>query len=177
MMIGSYIYYHRYFARVLGAQQEGLITGCPRMWPDVEEVIIDLLASWGCVYFLLSGESWPLLARSLRLVHLFSVIGAWLSSLGLTSDKSTRGRLDSVIFLLRWNIGFKVVLSGSSECFGILLDCRAVLLEIGFKVEALIASDAVQTFFEENFLEIFLLVSESFRVIFRYNTRPPCLCK
>ena len=27
----------------------------------------------------------------------------------------------------------------------------------------------------ESFLEIFLLVSESFRVIFRYNTRPPCL--
>ena len=127
----------------------------------------------------LSGESGPLLVRPvlfLRLLQLSSVISAWLSPLGFTSDRSTRGRLDSVIFLLRCNIGFKVVLSGSSEYFGILLDCWAVLLEIGFKVEALIASDAVQTFFEENFLEIFLLVSESFRVIFRYNTRPPCLC-
>ena len=140
--------------------------------------MIDVLPSRSSVYFLLSGESGPLLARPLlflRLLQLSSVISARSSPLGLTSDRSTKGCLDSVIFLLRCNICFKAVLSGSSEYFGILWDCRAVVLEIGLKVEAL-ASDAVQTFFKENFLEIFLLVSESFRVIFRYNTRPPCLC-
>ena len=92
------------------------------------------------------------------------------------------------------HLDFKVVVfSGSSKCFGILssvvflqIDFKTswsckyfgilVALQIGFKVGAFVAFDAVQILLEENFLEIFLLVSESFRVIFRYNTRPPCLC-
>ena len=117
------------------------------MWqPDVEEVIVDLLTR-------------PLLFSS--------VLNTWpSSSLGLTSDCSpywnaTRGSLDSVNFLLRCKIGFKV----------------AVVVVV---VVASAAAAFVQTFLEdlqllESFLEIFLLVSESFRVIFRYNTRPPCL--
>ena len=89
------------------------------------------------------------------------------SSFGFTSDCSpywnaTRGSLDSVNFLLRCKIGFKV---------GVVVVVVVV---------ASAAAAFVQTFLEdlqllESFLEIFLLVSESFRVILRYNTRPPCL--
>ena len=91
------------------------------------------------------------------------------SSLGFTSDCSpywnaTRGSLDSVNFLLRCKIGFKV----------------AVVVVVVVVVVPSAAAAFVQSLLEElqlleSFLEIFLLVSESFRVIFRYNTRPPCL--
>ena len=90
------------------------------------------------------------------------------SSLGFTPDCSPywntiRGSLDSVNFLLRCKIGFKVA-----------------VVVVAVVVFASAAAVVVQTFLEElqlleSFLEIFLLVSESFRVILRYNTRPPCL--